>query len=225
MRSGFRSFLIPLALAGALGAMGAANAQSFAFGWNPRTGDMWVDTQLSDINRYGTRYRDPFIDEIVRYHGAPRDLVSDLLLRRHWAPGDVYFACALAQIIGRPCRVVADEWERNHGMGWGALAQRYGIKPGSAEFHRLKRGFVPTYDRWARPIELDDALRADFPGRGKGAQGKGAQGKGKPASHGNGQGGSPGKGHGKPQDAGKGHGNGGHGKPQGRSGGHGRGKG
>src|SRR3970282_126904 len=35
------------------------------------------------------------------------------------------------------------------------------------EFHRLKRGFVPTYDRWARPIDIDVDLRKDFPNRGK----------------------------------------------------------
>ena len=213
MRPKLRSLILPLALAAALGAAGAAHAQSFAFGWNPRTGDVWVDSQLSDINRYGTRYREPFIDEIVRYHGAPRDLVSDLLLRRHWAPGDVYFACALAQVVGRPCRVIADEWERDHGMGWGELAKRYGIKPGSPEFHRLKRGFVPSYDRWGRPIALDEQLRADFPGRGKGAQGHAGK-----AGHGP-DGARPGKGHGKPQGAG----NGNHGKPPGK--GHGKGKG
>ena len=31
--------------------------------------------------------------------------------------------------------------------------------PARPEFHRLKKGFVPTYDRWARPITLDDDLR------------------------------------------------------------------
>jgi hypothetical protein len=142
-----------LALALAVAA-GGVQAQTFTFGWNPRSGDTWVDVWLGDMNRYGSRYRDPFIDEMVRYHGAPRDLIDDLL-RRRWAPGDIYFACALARLAGRPCRDVADMWERDHGQGWGAMAKRLGIKPGSAEFHRLKRGMVPTYDRWGRPIDLD----------------------------------------------------------------------
>jgi hypothetical protein len=148
-------------------AAGTAQAQDFTFGWNPRSGDVWVDTWLGDMNRYGGRYRDPFVDELVRYHGAPRDLVVELLGRR-WAPGDVYFACALAKLAGRPCRYVVDLWERDHGKGWGAIAKQLGIKPGSAEFHRLKRGMVPSYDRWGRPIELDRDLHDDFPGRGKG---------------------------------------------------------
>lgn len=171
----FKTLALALALSAA---SGTTIAQDFVFSWNPRTGDAWVDTRLDDINRYGYRYREPFVDEMARYYGAPRDLVSDLLVTRRWAPGDVYYACAIAQVIGRPCRYVVDEWDRDHGQGWGVVAQRLGIKPGSAEFHRLKRGFVPTYDRWQRPITLDDELRRAYPNRGKGASKAGG---GKPA--------------------------------------------
>ncbi|MFZ5658144.1 MAG: hypothetical protein ACOY37_14035, partial [Pseudomonadota bacterium] len=163
MHARFRPALLVLALAAA-----PAFAQDATVSFNPRTGDFWVDTWLGDVNRYGRTYREPFIDELVRYHGAPRDLVVELLRRPGWTPGDVYFACGLASTLGRPCRYVADEYERDRGAGWGALAQRLGIKPGSAEFHRLKRGFVPTYDRWGRPIRLDADLERDFPGRGRG---------------------------------------------------------
>lgn len=158
-----------LALATVLATAAAgAGAQTLSLNWNPRSGDVWVDSQLADINRYGSSYRDPFIDEMVRYHGAPRDLVTDLLVSRRWAPGDVYYACAIAQIINRPCRYVADDWQAHRGQGWGAVAKRLGIKPGSPEFHRLKRGFVPTYDRWSRPIVLDVELQRAYPDRGRG---------------------------------------------------------
>ena len=172
MRLKSTTFALALAIA-ALTAGGIASAQSFSLNWNPRTGDVWVDTQLQDVNRYGSRYQEPFVNEMVRYYGAPRDLVHDLLVNRNWAPGDVYYACAIAQVIGRPCRQVVDEWERDHGQGWGEIAKRMGIKPGSPEFHRLKRGFVPTYDRWARPIRIDDDLARDFPGRGQAKQARG----------------------------------------------------
>jgi hypothetical protein len=224
---------IPLLLATALAAAsGAAAAQDFVFGWNPRTGDVWVDNTLGDMNRYGYRYRDSFVDELVRYHGAPRDYVLDLLVQQRWAPGDVYYACAIAQVIGRSCRYVAEEWERDHGQGWGALAQRLGIKPGSEEFHRLKQGFVPTYDRWARPIRLDDPLRAAYPDRGKG-HAAGERGRGNANDN-------PGKGRGNSGNAGNhgnsdhargnGNGNGNSGKAKGNQGkgqgkDHGKGKG
>lgn len=202
--------LIATALLAAALAAGSARAQDFSIGWNPRSGDVWVDTWLGDMNRYGSRYRDPFVDELVRHHSAPRELVVDLLTRRRWAPGDIYFACALARQIGRPCRHVVDIWERDHAQGWGAIAKRMGIKPGSPEFHRLKRGMVPSYDRWGRPIRLDAQLERDFPGRGKGPKhpggpdrdrGPGHPGKGKGHDHGPGHGG--GKGQGKDQGKGK----------------------
>ncbi len=150
----------------------ATQAQDQMSGWSPRSGDAWVDEHLADINQYGQRYPDPFVDEITRYHGAPRALVSELLTRRHWAPGDIYFACALAQVAGQPCRVVVDAWDRDHAQGWGAIAKGMGVAPGSDRFHRLKRGVVPTYDRWSRPILIDDSLRADFPQRAYAGGGK-----------------------------------------------------
>ena len=174
MHRKLRIFALAAALAAATGAVAA---QDFTVGWSPRTGDVWVDTWAGDMNRYGSRYRDPFIDEMVRYHGAPRPLVVELLEQRRWAPGDVYLACSIASIIGRPCRYVVDEFDRDRGQGWGVIAKRMGIKPGSAEFHRLKRGFVPTYDRWARPINLDVELERAFPGRGKGGNKGGGHGK------------------------------------------------
>lgn len=190
--------LIAIVLLTAGLAAGTASAQTFTFGWNPRSGDTWVDVWLGDMNRYGSRYRDPFVDELVRYRAAPRDLVVELLARR-WAPGDIYFACALAQRIGRPCRYVVEIWERDHGQGWGNVARRLGIKPGSAEFHQLKRGMVPSYDRWGRPIELDAQLRRDFPGRG---QGRGHDDRGKGHGRDDDHGNDRGHGHGKGKDKG-----------------------
>lgn len=166
-----RLFALATAVAACMATANVA-AQDFTFGWNPRSGDVWVDQRLGDINQYGTRYREPFIDEMTRYYGAPRDLVSDLIVRQRWAPGDVYYACSIAQVIGRPCRYVVDEWNRDHRQGWGVMAQRMGIKPGSAQFHRLKKGFVPTYDRWSRPIVLDADLRREFPDRGRNNDGR-----------------------------------------------------
>lgn len=201
-RTTLKTFVLALALACA----GGAAAQDVTVGWNPRTGDVWVDTWLGDMNRYGLRYRDPFVDELVRYHGAPRDLVVELLVDRRWAPGDVYFACALARIVGRPCRYVVDIWERDRGLGWGEVAKRLGIKPGSPEFHRLKQGFVPTYDRWGRPIVLDAELERAFPGRGKGRGGppKAQGGPDRPAHHGHDDHPGGGKGKGGEQAKGKG---------------------
>ena len=157
----FRSFALAVAA--------PAAAQVASPGWTPRTGDAWVDAWLGDMNAYAHRYRDPFIDEVVRYQGAPRALVDELLVRRRWAPADVYYACAIAREVGRPCDAVAADWQQHRDQGWAMVAQRQGIRPGSPEFRRLKQGLVPTYDRWARPILLDAELQRIYPNRGKAA--------------------------------------------------------
>lgn len=187
----------------------AGTAQAQTIGYNVRTGDLWVDTRLGEINDYGTRYRDPFISELNSNYGAPRSLVTELLSVRRWAPADVYYACAIAHALNRPCVEIVREYDRNPGQGWGAMAQRMGIKPGSPAFHALKRGTAATYDRWGYPVVVDRNVRVDWSQHGPGhrrsaavsamqpANGKApassTKAKGKPASA---HGGGHGKGHG-----------------------------
>lgn len=136
-------------------------------GWEPRSGDAWVDRQLDDINQYGERYREAFIDELVRYQGTPRELAQEMLVQRGWKPGDLYYACAMAQAIGQACRNVIAEWTRDHEDGWASVGKRLDIAPGSPSFRKLKRGFVASYDHWGRPLVLDAELRRAFPKRAK----------------------------------------------------------
>jgi len=124
------AFLLAASLTGAAGAQ--------VVGYNFRTGDVWVDSQLGYVNDYGHSNRDYFINDVVSSFGAPRYLVNDLLVTRHWAPGDVYYACALAYSAHRPCGDVVRYYDESKGQGWGVVARRMGIKPGSAEFHALK---------------------------------------------------------------------------------------
>lgn len=165
----------------ALGLSVALSAPAQTVGYNIRTGDVWVDTRLGEINDYGRRYPGPFVDELSGHYGAPRSYVEELLERRRWAPGDVYYACALARSLGVPCENVVREYDRNPGQGWGAVAQRMGIKPGSPAFHALKRGAVTTYDRWGYPIRLDQPVHVDWaehgPGKSKGKGHKSSNGR------------------------------------------------
>lgn len=171
-----RSASFALALATGFG--GVAQAQTV--GYNLRTGDVWLDSRLGEVNDYGTRYREPFITEINQYYGAPRSLLVDLLDRRNWSPGDIYYACAIARARNLPCADIVRDYDADRGQGWGAIAKRHGIKPGSAVFHALKRGTVATYDRWGYPISLTDTSRVDW---SKGKVDKG-QGKGSAAKRG-----------------------------------------
>jgi hypothetical protein len=131
-----RSVVLAMSLALALPSV--ASALDYAITFHPRTGDVYLDTQLGDFNAYARTDSSRFIDDIVVGFGAPRLLVQELYTTRRWAPGDIYYACALAYQLRRPCGEIADLYQRDHAQGWGAIAQRLGIKPGSAEFHALK---------------------------------------------------------------------------------------
>src|SRR3546814_19268207 len=96
-------------------------------------------SDLADINADGIRDRGAFVDERVRYHAAPRDLVNELVDERNWAPGDVYYACTLAQVVGRPCRSLVEVWGQVHDEGWEAVAGKAGIaKHPDATQHRKR---------------------------------------------------------------------------------------
>lgn len=205
-----RSRSTALALVLALGLAGMAQAQTV--GYNIRTGDVWVDTRLGEINDYGYRYREPFIDEMAGYYGAPRPLLVDLLERRRWAPADVYYACAIAHALGLPCIDIVRDYDRHPGQGWGALAKRYGIKPGSPAFHAFKRGTATTYGHWGYPVVVDRAVHVDWSQHGpRGAKDNGSRGKPAHADHpdkGNGQGKNKGSANNKDKGNGNGKGKG-----------------
>ncbi|MCY7312767.1 MAG: hypothetical protein LH491_03860 [Pseudoxanthomonas sp.] len=178
-----RKLALTAAMAVALGLGTAASAQTV--GYNIRTGDVWVDTRLGEINDYGSRYRDPFMGEMTGYYGAPRSLIVDLLDQRRWAPADVYYACALAQALRIPCVDVVRQYDRDPSRGWGKVAKHYGIKPGSPAFHALKRGTATTYQRWGYPVVVDRPVRVDWSQHGPGKSAGNGQGKGKAAASAN----------------------------------------
>ena len=55
-------------------------------------------------------------------------------------PADAYVALRLGEMSGKPIDDVTTRYKESKGMGWGKLAKSLGIKPGSKEFHALKRG-------------------------------------------------------------------------------------
>ncbi|MDD4874381.1 MAG: hypothetical protein PHE15_05335 [Dehalococcoidales bacterium] len=55
-------------------------------------------------------------------------------------PADAYMVLRLGEMSGRPTDYVIERYKSGKGKGWGVLAQSLGIKPGSKEFHALKRG-------------------------------------------------------------------------------------
>jgi hypothetical protein len=179
--------LLAFALAAAFAA--PLQADDYAFGFNPRSGDAWIDAQLGDVNVFARGNLDGYVDEVVVSTGAPSYYVRELVDDRGWAPGDVWYACLIARELGRPCTYVVEAYEREargRGRGWGALAQELGIRPGSAAFHELKNGVGQGNGRMkARGNGRGGESRGNNHGNDHGNQG---QGRGNDRNKGNGRG-------------------------------------
>ncbi len=55
-------------------------------------------------------------------------------------PADAYMVLRLREMSHQPTDYVMKQYRSGKGKGWGVLAKSLGIKPGSREFHDLKRG-------------------------------------------------------------------------------------
>ncbi|HET6491309.1 MAG TPA: hypothetical protein VFG28_16245 [Syntrophales bacterium] len=55
------------------------------------------------------------------------------------SPADAYIVFRLGEMSHRPTDQVLREYKSSKGKGWGVIAKSLGIKPGSKEFHDLKR--------------------------------------------------------------------------------------
>lgn len=62
------------------------------------------------------------------------------LLSNVESPADAYMVCRFGELSECPRSQVLERYESLRGKGWGVIAKSMGIKPGSKEFHALKRG-------------------------------------------------------------------------------------
>ena len=67
------------------------------------------------------------------------DAQIKIVLNNIEEPSDAYMVLRLGEMSNQPTENVIEEYKSAKGKGWGALAKSLGIKPGSEEFHALKR--------------------------------------------------------------------------------------
>ena len=61
-------------------------------------------------------------------------------------PAEAYILLRLAEMSEQPIDHVIEKYKSDKAKGWGALAKSLGVKPGSKDFHALKRGQDLYYD-------------------------------------------------------------------------------
>jgi len=98
-----------------------------------------LDGFISSINVQAKADLPGFKTKLNAQFGVPAPEI-DVLLKSVPTPGDVYMTLRVGQIANKPTDVVLREFKANKGKGWGVIAKNLGIKPGSKEFHELKKG-------------------------------------------------------------------------------------
>jgi hypothetical protein len=91
------------------------------------------------------------------------DAEVDAVLSNTDKPADAYMLLRLGEMSQKSTNDVIKRYKANKGKGWGALAKSLGIKPGSEEFHALKKG---------QDIYTDTGGKCESKEKGKG-KGKG----------------------------------------------------
>lgn len=111
-------------------------------------GSAALDAHLTNVDNDALQNMDIFMMRMNQVYGVTRSVVESMMHTNRFSPSDVYMICWLSQLSKRQSAYVADQYKANRGKGWGVIAKRLGIKPGSPEFHALKRGDGPfkTFD-------------------------------------------------------------------------------
>ena len=77
--------------------------------------------------------------KVAAQFGIPGAQV-DAVIRKVDSPADAFMIFELGRMSNRPPEKVMDTYQVSKGKGWGVIAKQLGIRPGSPEFHALKRG-------------------------------------------------------------------------------------
>ena len=140
--------------------------------YDARTGDTMLDTTLGDLNlqTQGGNLSD-FVSNLSLSYNVPRLKIEYLIDKVKMTPADAYMTIGIAKMAGKPIDEVVDEYEANKDKGWGVIAKRLGIKPGSKEFHALKKGGSAELEK-AKGKDKDKSKGKDKKGSKKRKKGK-----------------------------------------------------
>jgi hypothetical protein len=98
-----------------------------------------LDAFLNKLNAQAKSDLAGFSAKISAQFGVPEAQVKVVISTVN-QPADAFMVFQLGQMSRQPTDKVMQVYQGGKGKGWGAIAKDLGIKPGSAEFHALKRG-------------------------------------------------------------------------------------
>jgi len=103
-----------------------------------------LDDFLKDINAKAVQDINHFNASVSKHFGIPIPDV-EVILAAVINPADAFMCLQLSLMTDKAPGIVMETYRKKGGAGWGNIAKELGIKPGSAEFHALKRGDFGFY--------------------------------------------------------------------------------
>lgn len=127
-----------------------------------------LNSFLQGVNKQALADIRNFNDMLSRQFGIPVPDV-DAIVKRVPDPADAFMILQLGEMAHVAPAVVLQKYERSKGKGWGNLARELGIKPGSRDFHALKRGDLSfTGERGSNAVERKGGGQGNGREHGKG---------------------------------------------------------
>jgi hypothetical protein len=122
--------------------------QAYGLGARPPgvTGDRGFDSILQNLTVSANADPNGYYRELSARNGIPEQHIRQAKDRYGLNYSDLYMASALAKATHRPILTVAEDYHQNRAKGWGVMAKKLGIKPGSDEFQAMKTGALGSLD-------------------------------------------------------------------------------
>jgi hypothetical protein len=98
-----------------------------------------LDSFLDNLNIQAMADMHGFSVKLSTQFGVPLPQVQ-VVIKSVAVPADAFMCFQLGQMSRNPYEKVVQVYQTSKGKGWGVIAKSLGIKPGSPEFHALKRG-------------------------------------------------------------------------------------
>lgn len=98
-----------------------------------------LDVFLRNVNIEARADLGKFTAKVSAQFGVPEAQVR-VVLSNVKEPADAFMVYQLGKMTNQSSDRVMEVYQSGKGRGWGAIAKDLGIKPGSPEFHALKRG-------------------------------------------------------------------------------------
>ena len=103
------------------------------------TGNEELDADLVMINANAKVDFEAFKTDLETSYNISVKKIDHLSIHVKMEPAEIYLAIELSELSGKSIDQVVEIYEVNKDKGWGFIAKELGIKPGSPEFHSLKK--------------------------------------------------------------------------------------